>query len=451
MNNNYIHIQNICNYLEEIGIIDKISVNSFLKLYSYAISKINNNNFNNINPNYSSSAIFENVLCAYLKKIFTIEKNFLIFSNKIINRFKENYCIKFVTIISNIIMKKYNYYISKSFYNIISNFKEYNSKDKNLKHSKNQTCYSYRNLISKKTKNFFNEKKIDTPINKSLDWVNINIDGKIKEIKESYDNLYENIDKKNHPSIKNDSYRTLQLENKKKLFMSKIQKEHSINFKKSKIINENNNSKGNSRNKTNINYETINNDFMLKNNTIECQKSYRTMRNMRNNRISDDNFNCGSEGEISYIEYNENKNDIYYNNENFIKNENDIEGSESMRVISGNLENAIKNKYFKRHENQTFNNFNPRIIKSNFPENSSQEINRKSNMVENYCNNINNRKGFIKKKNDLDMIKENKNKQQFNKKRKEKKYNKSNNIFTLEEIQKIQNKLKSLSIRNFEK
>ena len=233
--------------------------------------------------------------------------------------------------------------------------------------------------------------------------------------------------------------------------MSKIQKEHSINFKKSKIINENNNSKGNSRNKTNINYETINNDFMLKNNTIECQKSYRTMRNMRNNRISDDNFNCGSEGEISYIEYNENKNDIYYNNENFIKNENDIEGSESMRVISGNLENAIKNKYFKRHENQTFNNFNPRIIKSNFPENSSQEINRKSNMVENYCNNINNRKGFIKKKNDLDMIKENKNKQQFNKKRKEKKYNKSNNIFTLEEIQKIQNKLKSLSIRNFEK
>ena len=150
MNNNYIHIQNICNYLEEIGIIDKISVNSFLKLYSYAISKINNNNFNNINPNYSSSAIFENVLCAYLKKIFTIEKNFLIFSNKIINRFKENYCIKFVTIISNIIMKKYNYYISKSFYNIISNFKENNSKDKNLKHSKNQPCYSYRNLISKK-------------------------------------------------------------------------------------------------------------------------------------------------------------------------------------------------------------------------------------------------------------------------------------------------------------
>ena len=451
MENNCIHIRNICNYLEEIGIIDQISINSFLKLYSYAISKTNENNYNNRNPNNNSSTIFENVLCAYLKKIFTIEKNFHIFSNKIINRFKENYYIKFTTLISNIIIKKYSYYISKSFYNIKLNKTRQNSQYSHLNQTTNQSCSSLRTLFSRKTRNFCKERKTDTPINKSYDWININIDTEMKNNKRSPGIYCKSTDKKNYSSIRNDSYKNLQLENKKKLFMSKIQKEHSINFKKSKILNENNNSRINSRNNTNINYESMYNEFIIQNDTIDAQKSYRTMKYVKNNSRNDDNCNCENDGGTLYIgKDNGSKNDIYYNNNNFTNNKNNNEGCKSMRVTLGGFEKYNKYNYFNNHEDEIYDNCITKTIENNFTENSSQEINNISNRNVNYYNHSGDKKGFIRKKNSPNVIKENQNKQVYNNKSRGY-YNNSNNIFTLEEIKKIQNKLKSLSMQSFDK
>ena len=91
-----ISIQNLCNYLEDLGIIDKKSLNPFLSLYTKEINKnINNIDFDDTNSKTESIIlILENSLCSYLKKIFNIERNYKIFSHKIIEKFKENYLIK---------------------------------------------------------------------------------------------------------------------------------------------------------------------------------------------------------------------------------------------------------------------------------------------------------------------------------------------------------------------
>ena len=73
---NVITIQNLCNYLEELGIVDQKSITPFLSLYSMAINNyiINNDTeTEDFNSKLESNiAIFENVLCSYLKKIFNI-------------------------------------------------------------------------------------------------------------------------------------------------------------------------------------------------------------------------------------------------------------------------------------------------------------------------------------------------------------------------------------------
>ena len=77
------NVNSFCNYLEEIGLIDGNSLNPFLLLFSHAIQskskasgKIDN--------------IYESVLCSYLKKILQVERNFRIFSQKVVDRFKVN-------------------------------------------------------------------------------------------------------------------------------------------------------------------------------------------------------------------------------------------------------------------------------------------------------------------------------------------------------------------------
>ena len=88
-------IQNLCNYLEELGIVDKKSVTPFLSLYSKAINKnIISHFYNNSEYSETNIIIFENILCSYLKKIFNIEKNYKIFSHKIIEKFRQNFLIK---------------------------------------------------------------------------------------------------------------------------------------------------------------------------------------------------------------------------------------------------------------------------------------------------------------------------------------------------------------------
>ena len=92
-------IHHLCYYLEEIGIIDQTSLPPFLSLYSFVLNK----NKENGNRSKKPQNIFENVLCAYLKKIFSVEKNYKIFSNKIISKFQQHF-----------ILKQYNGIIQKS-------------------------------------------------------------------------------------------------------------------------------------------------------------------------------------------------------------------------------------------------------------------------------------------------------------------------------------------------
>ena len=86
---NVLTIQNLCTYLEQLGIIDQKSISPFLSLYSKAINK-NGIEYDDDNNNFINISIFENVLCSYLKKIFEVKKNFKIFSHKIIEKFKQN-------------------------------------------------------------------------------------------------------------------------------------------------------------------------------------------------------------------------------------------------------------------------------------------------------------------------------------------------------------------------
>ena len=122
---NVITIQNLCNYLEELGIVDQKSITPFLSLYSMEINNyITNNDTDTEDFNSkleSNIAIFENVLCSYLKKIFNIEKNYKTFSHKIIDKFKQNILIKQYNglfLLFYIFSKKIKYSIIKSFYSI---------------------------------------------------------------------------------------------------------------------------------------------------------------------------------------------------------------------------------------------------------------------------------------------------------------------------------------------
>ena len=120
---NILTIHHLCYYLEEIGIIDQTSLPPFLSLYSFVLNK----NKENENRSKKPQNIFENVLCAYLKKIFSVEKNYKIFSNKIISKFKQHFILKQyngITLLFAILRKNLNSSKIQSYYKIQ---KEYNN------------------------------------------------------------------------------------------------------------------------------------------------------------------------------------------------------------------------------------------------------------------------------------------------------------------------------------
>ena len=59
------NIQNFCNYLEQIGMIDQNSINNFLSIFSLISQKKKLNNNNKI----STSSIYVNSLSTYLKHL----------------------------------------------------------------------------------------------------------------------------------------------------------------------------------------------------------------------------------------------------------------------------------------------------------------------------------------------------------------------------------------------
>ena len=126
-------IHNLCYYLEEIGIIDQTSLSPFLSLYSFVTNKNKQNNTSNL-PTKPSIQIFENILCAYLKKIFSVEKNYKIFSNKIINKFKQLFTIKQyngLLLLFSLLSKKLNSFKIQSFYKIYNKKEEINFTNRN--------------------------------------------------------------------------------------------------------------------------------------------------------------------------------------------------------------------------------------------------------------------------------------------------------------------------------
>ena len=70
---NILNIHHLCFHLEEIGIIDQNSLNLFLSLYSFVINNNKENDKANILTQLSPT-VFENILCAYLKKYFQLKK-----------------------------------------------------------------------------------------------------------------------------------------------------------------------------------------------------------------------------------------------------------------------------------------------------------------------------------------------------------------------------------------
>ena len=123
---NIVTIQNLCYYLEELGIVDKKSITPFLSLYSktinYYLNINDSNDSNGFNGNLESNIlIFENVLCSYLRKIFNIDKNYKTFSHKIIEKFKQNILIKQykgLFLLFYIISIRTKYSVIRAFYNI---------------------------------------------------------------------------------------------------------------------------------------------------------------------------------------------------------------------------------------------------------------------------------------------------------------------------------------------
>lgn len=248
---NILTIHHLCYYLEEIGIIDQASITPFLSLYSYALNKSKKvqpeSKSNTVSPN-----IFANILCAYLKKIFSVEKNFLIFSNKIITKFKQHFVIKQyngLTLLFSLLSKKYNSFKIHSLFkiinkednnyaninkhNIIAHNKTYDNtyENMNINSSKNYILFSKEKKTSfdsfrikhlKKKRNE-NESKTER-FNKSLDYIKIN---------PNYTNNYTipSTNSRNNSGLRRNN-KNIQLEYQKKQFLSKIKREHMVKFKR---------------------------------------------------------------------------------------------------------------------------------------------------------------------------------------------------------------------------
>ena len=310
---NIITIQNLCNYLEEVGIIDQKSVTPFLTLYSHAVN-INNNYAQNENPFYPNNKyfninIYENVLCSYLKKIFNVEKNFQIFSRKIIDKFKQNYLIKQyngLVLLFNILLKKINCYKVDSYYKIkiLSALYNENDSQSEIYYQDNDNGNDY-NIFKNQSNfntndNFYinKNKKNMSSIPQSCKNYKVNhINSASNSLSIQSNKFNRSVDFKKHlkwcNSKTNNVKTDIQLENKKNKFLKQIKKEHNINFKRNKSLNNfertNSNYNINSNNSKNINYIKYNEFQTNKNKEIDnyiCESG----RGIRNSEKKEEIF-----------------------------------------------------------------------------------------------------------------------------------------------------------------
>lgn len=410
---NIMNIHNLCFYLEEIGIIDQNSLSPFLSLYTFVSNKTKQNNIANMLTKLSQP-IFENILCAYLKKIFSVEKNFKIFSKKIINKFKQLFTIKHyngLILLFSLLTKKLNTFKIQSFYKIYNKKEEINftNKTRNI-HTYNNNFYdtkinspiiknngkknSFNSFRMKYIKNNKNdnekEEKKSEIFNKSLDFININTN-------RIYNNTIPSINSRNNNMNKN-----IQLEFQKKQFLSKIKREHMVKFKR----DNSNSAKKLKTNNSNKNFESkLLNNF-----------SPRINYNKNNIKYNNKEINLKTE-HPNDINNNTYKN-IYKLN---ISNDNDEES------LNAYLKDFLKGNFSTKSENANF---------SSFPY-SSPSFNH-MNTRPNYTLSNKNNAGYIIKKKDKNSVKNN-----FYRT----KMIKGNNL-SLNDIHKIKQKLETLNYFN---
>ena len=444
---NTISIQNLCNYLEELGIIDKKSINPFLSLYTKEINKnINNIDFDDSDSKTQSIIlILENALCSYLKKIFNIKRNFKIFSHKIIEKFKQNYLIKQykgLFILFFIFSQKLKYSVFNSYYYI----KNYNNEKDSVINNKNndnyeETCksrllfmkfinnketnnqinkfnnesndnYYEKNMFSKYFKNNENGNGINNNYEYEYDETIQNNNNNKKKIinhrnKTSFSiytkkakslnnsvNVMKNImtqqksaQIKNNNSInkinKNSNYNNIQFENKKNQFLSRIKKDHSIAFKKRGSFN-------------NFHISKI---YPIKN------KENKNINYIKYNKSDSMNRN-----ENSFIENNNNEADYFknkkintftscYNHNNYDSKYDIYHLNKSKNSINnGYSNNSVNYNYIEKENNDGNSNFNVNgeissIISKNNSNNGNLVFNKNyigmKNLKYNYYSNDN--------------------------------------------------------------
>ena len=412
---NIMNIHNLCFYLEEIGIIDETSLSLFLSLYSFMLNKTNQNNNANMLTKLSQS-IFENILCAYLKKIFSVEKNYKIFSKKIVNKFKQLFVIKHfngLIILFSILNKKLNSFKIQSFYKIYNkkeeinitnrtrNINTYNNKfydtkinspiikNNGKKNSFNSLRMKY--IRNNKIDNEKEEKKSEI-FNKSLDFININTN-------RIYNNTIPSINSRNkfYGSNKN-----IQLEFQKKQFLSKIKREHMVKFKR-----DNSNSvKKLKNNNSNKNFES------------KLLNSFSPRINYNKNSIKYNNK------EINLKKENPNDINIKAFKNTYKLNMSNDNDEESLNAY---LTDFLKGNFSTKSENANFRSFL-------YSSPSFNHMNTRSNYTLNNKNNV----GYIIKRQDKNSVKNHLSRT---------KIMKSNNL-SLNDIHKIKKKLETLNYFN---
>ena len=419
---NFISIQNLCNYLEELGIVDKKSINPFLSLYTKEI----NNNINIIDfdddnsKSDSNNLILENVLCLYLKKIFNIEKNYKIFSHKIISKFRQNYLIKqynSLFLLFLIISKKIKYSIFKSFYNIkqfnqeeqslknhkinaeynekeynklmLNNYKIYNKEKSTINSDNDYSSNIFFNYYSKNdNRNTYNENKYT--INENGNGISINdFEANYKE-----SNSLINLNKKKIVNYRNTTSFNIYTKKAKSL-------NNSLNYMKKIIIQQNsahikNNisiNKPNKSNYNNIQFENKKNQFLSR---IKRDHSitFKKKENFNNLHISKIYSNKSKENKgINYIEYNKKK-----DNEDSTKNNNKFFGPEQKNYNKRPKISAFcysNNNYDKNydiyHLNKSKSSLDHKHLNiniNNFSKNKLKEINNDDNLAFNIIDEI---------------------------------------------------------------
>ena len=442
---NVINIQNLCNYLEELGIVDQKSITPFLSLYSKKV----NNYFNcNDSEQYngkleSNIIIFEKVLCSYLKKIFNIEKNYKTFSHKIIEKFRKNILIKQYNgffLLFYILSKKIKYSVINSYFNIknyifnnyesststiqnqynIKKFKNayYESNDSNELNSNNyikehnntskkniiinylndkgngiintyhDKKYNLKNIISLRNDNFFNN------CNKKAKSLNNSIN-RMKRLIIQKNNNQKN--KRIHKRIKSSNYNNIQLENKKNQFLSRIKKKHSINFKKNILFNNTNMSKINpNKNKENknINYMEYNMPSSINNNEDSLfDQEQNDDEILEENNILTPSYNNNNYNDMCNIYHiNKNKSTLDNKRSNYLikykKNEFNNDDEDNFDYDNDKDMSSFNSKHYFKNGKYVFNQNYIGLKNLKYKINDKNGINNYDNLDNNYYKNL---------------------------------------------------------------